>query len=174
LAEDFDCVLQMDADFSHDPRYLPQLISGLATSDLVIGSRYITGGGTENWSPLRQWISRVGNAVARAGLGVRTHDATGGFRAYRRSTLEQLHFEDLTLRGYGFQIEVVYQVERRGLRVEEIPIIFVERAAGSSKMSKAIVLEAVLHIVRRRLALWRGVPEPEPDAAQPEQSAATQ
>lgn len=173
LVNDFDCVLQMDADFSHDPRYLPQLIAGLAGADLVIGSRYIDGGGTENWSPLRQWISRVGNTVARVGLGVQTHDATGGFRAYRRSTLEHLHFEDLKLRGYGFQIEVVYQVEHRGLRVQEVPIIFVERAAGSSKMSRGIVLEAIVHIIRRRLALWRGVPEPEPDAGRRARRAAT-
>lgn len=174
LIEDFDCVLQMDADFSHDPKYLPQLLAGLADADMVIGSRYTGGGGTENWSPLRQWISRVGNTVARLGLGVRTHDATGGFRAYRRSTLEQLHFEDLKLRGYGFQIEVVYQVEHRGLQVREVPIIFVERAAGSSKMSKGIVLEAILHIIRRRIALWRGIPEPEPDAGRSAGQAATQ
>jgi dolichol-phosphate mannosyltransferase len=164
LIEDFDCILQMDADFSHDPAYLPQLLAGLTNADLVVGSRYTAGGGTENWSPARQWISRIGNAVARVGLGVRTRDATGGFRAYRRSTLEQLHFDDLQLRGYGFQIEVIYQVEHRGLRVQEVPIIFVERAAGSSKMSRGIVLEAILHIMRRRIALWRGVPEPEPDA----------
>jgi dolichol-phosphate mannosyltransferase len=174
LTEDFDCVLQMDADFSHDPKYLPQLLAGLADADLVIGSRYTEGGGTENWSPVRQWISRIGNTVARIGLGVHTHDATGGFRAYRRATLEQLHFEDLRLRGYGFQIEVVYQVEHRGLRVQEVPIIFVERAAGSSKMSKGIVLEAILHIIRRRFAMWRGVPEPEPDATRTERRPATQ
>lgn len=173
LVEDFDCVLQMDADFSHDPKYLPRLVAGLADADLVIGSRYIGGGGTENWSPLRQWISRVGNTVARIGLGVQTNDATGGFRAYRRSTVEQLHFEDLKLRGYGFQIEVVYQVEHRGLHVREVPIIFVERAAGSSKMSRGIVLEAILHIIRRRVALWRGVPEPEPDAGRSARHAAT-
>jgi dolichol-phosphate mannosyltransferase len=106
----------------------------------------------------------VGNTVARIGLGVQTRDATGGFRAYRRSTVEQLHFDDLRLRGYGFQIEVIYQVEHRGLRVQEVPIIFVERVAGSSKMSRGIVLEAIMHILRRRVALWRGIPEPEPDA----------
>jgi len=163
LAAGFDCVLQMDADFSHDPKYLPDLLQGLRDADAVIGSRYTDGGGTRNWSWVRQAISRGGNAVARHGLGVKTRDATGGYRAFRRSALEQLHFDDLRLRGYGFQIEVVYQLEHRGLRVKEVPIIFVERAAGRSKMSKDIVLEAILHIVRRRLGVLRGKPEPEPD-----------
>jgi dolichol-phosphate mannosyltransferase len=164
LREDFNCVLEMDADFSHDPRYLPELVAGLREADLVIGSRYTAGGGTQNWSRLRQMISRGGNAVARMGLSLQTHDATGGFRAFRRTTLEQLHFADLCLRGYGFQIEVVNQVEQRGLRIKEVPIVFVERAAGQSKMSKAIVLEAVVYIIQRRLRRLRRVREPEPDA----------
>lgn len=155
LTEDFDAIIQMDADFSHDPRYLPQLLAGLRDADLVIGSRYTDGGGTENWSPIRQWISRIGNIIARVGLGVKVHDATAGFRAYRRNTIEQLRFQDLQLRGYGFQIEVVYQVECRGLHVVEIPITFVERASGTSKMSKGIVVEAVLHIIRRRIGMLR-------------------
>jgi dolichol-phosphate mannosyltransferase len=156
LDEGYDAVLEMDADFSHDPSYLPQLLKGLRDADLVLGSRYIEGGGTENWSLARQWISRVGNTVARVGLGLSTHDATGGYRAYRRSTLEKLKLDDLGLRGYAFQIEVVYQVERQGLCIKEIPIIFVERVSGTSKMSKAIVLEAVLHILKRRLEMIRG------------------
>lgn len=168
LDEGYDFVFQMDADFSHNPAYLPALFASLPEADLVIGSRYTAGGGTENWSRARQVISKVGNLVARVGLGVRTRDATGGFRVYRRSTLEQLHFEDLRLRGYGFQIEVVYQVEHRGLRIKEIPITFVERAAGTSKMSKGIVLEAILHIIHRRVRMMRGIPEPEPDAARPQ------
>jgi len=150
LARDFDVVLEMDVDFSHGPHYLPQLVGALADADLVIGSRYVAGGGTENWSAVRQFISQGGNWVARVGLGIQTRDATGGYRAFRRSTLELLQFKDLSLRGYGFQIEVVYQVEQRGLKIREVPITFVERAAGQSKMSKAIVLEAVLHILRRR------------------------
>jgi len=171
LRDDFDCILQMDADFSHDPTYLPGLLAALGEADLVIGSRYIAGGGTSNWSAFRQAISRGGNWVARVGLGVRTRDATGGYRAYRRTTLERLDFRELALRGYGFQIEVVYQIERAGLRVKEIPITFVERASGESKMSKDIVLEAAIHILRRRLRLLRhgrsaasvpADPEPEP------------
>lgn len=156
IAEAYDVVFQMDADFSHAPDYLPQLLRSLHDVDLVIGSRYIAGGGTRNWSPVRRFISRTGNTVARLGLGVRTHDATGGFRAFRRSTLERLNADDLNLRGYGFQIEVVDQIERAGLRVREIPIIFVERASGESKMSKDIVLEAMLHIARRRIQRMRG------------------
>jgi dolichol-phosphate mannosyltransferase len=164
LTQDFDSVLEMDADFSHDPSYLPALLQSLQEADLVLGSRYVRGGGTRNWSWLREAISRGGNAVARWGLGVKTHDATGGFRAFRRTTLEQLHFDDLRLRGYGFQVEVVFQVERRGLRIKEVPIIFVERISGQSKMSKDIALEAFLHIIRRRIGMILGLPEPEPDA----------
>ena len=155
LSEDFDSVIQMDADLSHDPKYLPQLLEGLADADLVLGSRYIAGGGTENWSIARQWISRVGNLTARVGLGIKTRDATGGFRAYRRSTLEKLELHNLGLQGYAFQIELIYQVEQQGLQIEEIPIIFVERASGTSKMSKAIVLEAILHILKRRFEMVR-------------------
>ena len=168
LAADFDCVLQMDADFSHDPRYLPDLLAALPHADLVLGSRYVPGGGTQNWSWLRRTISYGGNVVARLGLGVKTRDATGGYRAFRRSTLEQLHFDDLRLRGYGFQIEVVYQVEHRGLRIREVPIVFVERVAGASKMSKDIALEAFVHILRRRIGMLRGQPEPEPDTVRSE------
>jgi dolichol-phosphate mannosyltransferase len=156
LARDFDVILQMDVDFSHGPHYLPHLVEELGEADLVIGSRYTPGGGTENWSRIRQFISQGGNWVARVGLGIQTRDATGGYRAFRRSTLQRLQFKDLNLRGYGFQIEVVNQVERLGLKIHEVPIIFVERATGDSKMSKDIVLEAVLHIVRRRLRRMLG------------------
>lgn len=165
LERDFDAVIEMDADFSHDPCYLPALLAGLQEADFVLGSRYVEGGGTRNWSRVRQAISRGGNIVAQVGLGVKARDATGGFRAFRRSTLQQLHLEDLRLRGYGFQIEVVYQIEHRSLRVKEIPIIFVERVAGQSKMSKDIAFEAFLHILRRRLGLLLRRPEPGPDAS---------
>lgn len=171
LTRNFGAVLQMDADFSHDPAYLPVLLSSLQDADMVVGSRYIAGGGTQNWSKIRQAISKGGNLVAQLGLGLRTRDATGGFRAYRRSTLEQLRFDDLRLRGYGFQIEVVFQAERRGLRIQEVPIVFVERAVGESKMSKGIVLEAVAHIVRRRIQMMRGVVPAGVTGTAPPQSA---
>lgn len=155
IQEGFDAVFQMDSDFSHGPEYMPGMLAALDRAELVIGSRYTAGGGTSNWSLARRLISRGGNLVARIGLSLRTHDATGGFRVYRRSTLEQLRFDDLRLRGYGFQIEVAYQVERLGLRIIELPIVFVERVSGESKMSKGIVLEAVLHIARRRVQRLR-------------------
>lgn len=151
----YDAVIQMDSDFSHDPDYLPHLLCALKGADVVIGSRYIAGGGTQNWSRLREGISRTGNRVARIGLGVRVHDATGGYRAFRPEALRALNYADLRLRGYGFQVEVVYQLEQMGLSVREVPITFVERAAGTSKMSKGIVAEAALHILRRRLQRMR-------------------
>jgi dolichol-phosphate mannosyltransferase len=157
LGCDFDAIMQMDADFSHDPAYLPRLLAGLQDSDVVLGSRYTEGGGTRNWSLIRRSVSRGGNIVARIGLGIKTHDATGGFRAYRRETVERLQLDELRLRGYGFQIEVVYQVERLGLTITEVPIIFAERVAGASKMSRGIALEAVLHILRRRVDMIRGL-----------------
>lgn len=153
LVDGFDCVVHMDVDFSHDPAYLPLLMRAAEDADLVIGSRYAAGGGTRNWPRWRQALSRFGNVVARVGLGVQVRDATGGYRLYRRSALECLDFDELQLRGYGFMIEVVYQIERSGLRIKEVPIIFVERVAGVSKMSKEIALEALLHIVRRRMGL---------------------
>jgi len=155
LTQDFDYVLQMDADFSHDPAYLPALLAAATDADLVLGSRYTSGGGTRNWSLRRRFISRFGNAVARVGLGVQVRDATGGYRVFRRSALESLDLENLGLRGYSFQIEVVYQIEQRGLRIKEVPIIFVERVAGVSKMSRDIALEAFVHIARRRIGMLR-------------------
>ncbi len=155
LTQDFDYVLQMDADFSHDPAYLPALVAAAKDADLVLGSRYTVGGGTRNWSLGRRLISRFGNLVARVGLGVRVRDVTGGYRVFRRSALESLDLENLGLRGYGFMIEVVYQIERRGLCIREVPIIFVERVAGVSKMSRDIALEAFVHIARRRWQMLR-------------------
>jgi len=155
LTQDFDYVLQMDADFSHDPAYLPALLAAARNADLVLGSRYTSGGGTRNWSLRRRFISRFGNAVARVGLGVQVRDTTGGYRVFRRSALESLDLENLGLRGYSFQIEVVYQVEQQGLRIKEVPIIFVERVAGVSKMSRDIALEAFVHIARRRIEMLR-------------------
>lgn len=156
IALDFEYVLTMDTDFSHDPKYLPALMEAAPHADLVIGSRYTPGGGTRNWPWSRRILSRIANTAARAGLGIKSDDTTGSFRLYRSSTLRTIDFDAMQVRGYGFLMEVLFQIERRGLRVREVPIIFVDRAAGASKMSPAIAQEALLHIVKGRIALMLG------------------
>src|SRR5919197_324742 len=146
LERDYDAMVEMDADLSHPPERLPALLDGLDEADLVIGSRYVPGGETVNWSPLRQAISRGGNAYVRLALGLPVHDATAGYRAYRREVLEALEIAAVRSNGYCFQIEMVHRAWLEGFRVLELPITFTERAAGVSKMSKQIVAEA----------LWRG------------------
>jgi dolichol-phosphate mannosyltransferase len=147
-------LFEMDADFSHDPRYLPSLLHAAETTyDLVIGSRYIPGGGTTDWGLLRRLISRGGNLYARLILGVPVADLTGGFRCYRRSALEAIDLDRIRSNGYSFQIEMAYRVRKAGLRVGEVPIIFPDRRVGASKMSKAIVAEALINVVRLRLGL---------------------
>ena len=153
LAADFNYVLHMDVDFSHDPSYVPAMLEAIADADVVIGSRYTAGGGTRNWPLQRRVLSRVGNAVARHTLGLKTRDTTGAFRLFRRTALEGLDLGEIRLRGYGFLIDMLFQTERRGLCVREVPITFVDRVVGSSKMSRAIVLEALMHIAKRRCQL---------------------
>ncbi|WP_029215280.1 polyprenol monophosphomannose synthase [Kallotenue papyrolyticum] len=145
-------IFEMDADFSHDPRYLPDLLHAAETTyDLVIGSRYIPGGGTTDWGLLRQLISRGGNLYARLILGLPLADMTGGFRCYRRRALEAIALERIRSNGYAFQIEMAYRVHQAGLRVGEIPIIFPDRRVGASKMNRHIVVEALINVVRLRL-----------------------
>lgn len=160
LERGYGYVLEMDADFSHQPRYLPTFLQEVAAADLVLGSRYVPGGGTRNWSWLRRFISAGGNHFARAMLGLRTHDCTGGFRCYRASLLARIPWEEVQLRGYGFQVGAVYHAERLGARVREFPIIFEDRRVGQSKMSRRIVAEAFLYVTRTalrdRLGLGRG------------------
>jgi glycosyltransferase involved in cell wall biosynthesis len=139
----------MDADMSHPPERLPALLDGLERADLVIGSRYVPGGATVNWSPLRKLISRGGNAYVRLALGLPVHDATAGYRAYRREVLEALPVSAVASNGYCFQVEMAHRTWREGFRVVEVPITFTERASGVSKMSQRIVLEALL-----RVAAW--------------------
>lgn len=143
-------VVEMDCDFSHDPDRLPALIAGVAEgdADLVLGSRYVPGGGVARWGPLRRAISRVGCWYARRVLRVDVRDLTGGFKCFRREVLEAIALERVSAAGYGFQIEVTYRALRAGFRVAEIPITFTERAHGSSKMSRAIVWEAALLVPR--------------------------
>lgn len=144
----YPAVVEMDADLSHDPAAVPRLLDALGDADLVIGSRYVPGGAVENWSKSRELLSRAGNAYTRAWLGFPVRDATAGFRAYKTEVLAQLDLDSVTSEGYGFQIEMTRRVYRRGGRIVEIPITFVERVAGHSKMSKQIVVEALASVTR--------------------------
>ena len=151
LANDAELVLEMDSDFSHDPRDLPRLIAAAEDADLVLGSRYVTGGGIRSWGRLRRLVSRGGSAYARTVLGVPVHDLTGGFKCFRRRVLEVIDLDNVHADGYGFQIELTYKAERAGFRVKEIPILFRERSVGSSKMTPRIALEAVWKVPLLRL-----------------------
>ena len=143
LGEGAELVLELDCDFSHDPADVPRLIEAAANADLVLGSRYVEGGRVENWSRLRRFVSAGGSWYARVLLGVRIRDLTGGFKCYRRAVLEAIDLDAVSTKGYAFQIETTYRALRAGFRVVEVPITFVDREEGSSKMSKAIVLEAI-------------------------------
>ncbi len=147
----YDLVFEMDADFSHDPKYLPGFFDMAENADLVIGSRYIPGGGTPNWSALRKFISGGGNIFARAVLGIPIHDCTSGYRCYRTSALRTLNLEKIRAQGYAFQVEMAYIFWQRGYRVREVPIIFEDRRVGKSKMSRKIFLEAFLWVLRIRI-----------------------
>jgi dolichol-phosphate mannosyltransferase len=153
LARDYQYMFEMDCDFSHDPKYLPLMLARARDgADLVLGSRYVDGGGTVNWGPMRKLISRGGSFYARTILGIGVRDVTGGFKCFRRATLEKLDLDSVSAQGYGFQIEMTYRTIRHGMRVEEIPIVFVDRRVGQSKMSKKIFLEALTLVWKLRLA----------------------
>jgi dolichol-phosphate mannosyltransferase len=144
LADGADFVLEMDCDFSHNPEDAPRLIAACeAGADLALGSRYVPGGGTENWGRVRRLISVGGSWYARTLLGVKIRDLTGGFKCYRRAVLESIGLDTIDARGYAFQIQTTYRALKKGFRVLEVPIMFTDRVLGGSKMSKAIVLEAV-------------------------------
>jgi dolichol-phosphate mannosyltransferase len=151
-----ELVLELDCDFSHDPADVPRLLAAAETTDLVLGSRYVPGGGIENWGVIRRAISAGGSLYARLVLGVPIRDLTGGFKCFRRAVLEAISLNDVRSRGYAFQIELTYRAIRKGFRVEEVPIRFVDRAVGGSKMSRAIVLEAIWKVPLLRLAAVRG------------------
>ncbi len=136
-------VIEMDADFSHNPRYLPELIAAVGEADLVLGSRYVAGGGVRDWGLLRKLVSRGGGVYARLILGVRIHDLTGGFKCIRREVLEAIDLSTVRAEGYVFQIEVTYRALVAGFTVREVPIVFTDRTAGKSKMSSRIALEAI-------------------------------
>jgi dolichol-phosphate mannosyltransferase len=152
LSDGYDFVVEMDADFSHDPAILPDLLAAARSADLLLGSRYVAGGSTPDWTLPRRVISYVGNVVARYVLGIPVHDSTTGYRVFNRRALESLHLAGIRLQGYGFQIETVYQVHQTGLRIVEYPICFKDRRQGQSKMSRGIVIEALLYVFRRRFS----------------------
>ena len=156
LADGAELVVEMDCDFSHDPADLPRLLAATADADVVLGSRYVPGGGVENWGLVRRAISAGGSLYARLLLGVPVRDLTGGFKVFRRPVLEALPLERIHSRGYAFQIELTYRALRHGFRVQELPIRFVDREVGGSKMSRAIVLEAIWTVPLLRLAAARG------------------
>jgi dolichol-phosphate mannosyltransferase len=155
LAAGARLIAQMDADFSHDPADLPRLLAAAREADLVLGSRYVEGGGVAEWGPGRRLISRGGSAYARALLGLRVGDLTGGFKVFRRQVLETIDLETIPSLGYAFQIETTYRAVRAGFRVVEVPIVFRERRVGESKMTGSIVLEAALRVPAMRIARRR-------------------
>ena len=156
LADGAELVLEMDCDFSHDPADVPRLVAAAGDADVVLGSRYVPGGGVRNWGALRRFVSAGGSFYARVLLGIGVRDLTGGFKCYRRRVLETIDLDSIDSKGYAFQIETTYRALRRGFRVVEIPITFVDREAGGSKMSKTIVAEAVWKVPGLRVAALRG------------------
>lgn len=151
LADGAELVVQMDADFSHRPADVPRLLVAVGEADLVLGSRYVQGGEVGRWGLVRRWISRSGSAYARRWLGLRTRDLTGGFKCFRREVLETIDPAGISARGYGFQVETTYRAVLAGFRVVELPIHFDDRRVGESKMSNAIVFEAIWRVPLMRL-----------------------
>jgi dolichol-phosphate mannosyltransferase len=146
LEHGYDVVVEMDADGSHLPEELPRLLGALADADLVLGSRYVPGGTVVNWPKSRELLSRGGNTYARLMLGISLKDSTGGYRAYRASTLRKIALDEVESQGYCFQIDLAMRAIRAGLKVTEVPITFVERVHGTSKMSRAVVAEALWRV----------------------------
>jgi dolichol-phosphate mannosyltransferase len=170
LASGAGLVLEMDSDFSHDPAYLPRLLDAAERADLVIGSRYVSGGGISDWGPVRRLISRGGSAYSQLVLGVEVHDLTGGFKCFRREVLEAIDLDSVEVRGYAFQVEMTYRAIRLGFKVVEVPIVFRDRRAGESKMDSAIVAEAIVAVPRLRFGA-KNVQRPEPAVEEAESPA---
>ena len=156
LAEGAQLVLEMDCDFSHSPDDVPRLLAGARDADLVLGSRYVNGGSIGNWGVVRRLVSAGGSLYARVVLGSPIRDLTSGFKCYRREVLETIDLDEIASKGYAFQIETTYRAVRAGFRVQEIPIHFVDREEGGSKMSRTIVAEAIWKVPALRLAALRG------------------
>jgi len=156
LADGAELVLEMDCDFSHSPDDVPRLLAAAQDADLVLGSRYVRGGSIGNWGVVRRFVSAGGSLYARLLLGSDVRDLTGGFKCYRRRVLETIDLDAIRSKGYAFQIETTYRAARAGFRVLEVPIHFVDREEGGSKMSRTIVAEAVWKVPALRLAALRG------------------
>jgi len=156
LTDGADLILEMDCDFSHDPADVLRLIAAAEEVDVALGSRYVKGGGTANWGLLRRFISRGGSLYAQVLLGLNVRDLTGGFKCYRRRVIEALPLDEIDSKGYAFQIETTYRAVRKGFSVREVPITFVDRVEGGSKMSKSIVVEAVWKVPVLRLRALGG------------------
>ncbi len=157
LEKAYDVVFEMDTDLSHDPRYVPEFIRAIeAGADVVVGSRNIPGGGVEGWGPGRHLVSKGGSIYARSILGLDVRDLTSGYKAFTRDALERIDLGGVKSNGYSFQIELTYRAVLRGMRVAEVPILFVDRRAGASKMSRKIFAEAVLMVWKLRFDALRG------------------
>lgn len=148
LERDYGVLVEMDADGSHAPEQLPSLLRALRSADLVLGSRWVAGGTVVNWPKSREVISRCGNLYTRIALGMSLRDATGGYRAYRRAVLEQVDYQNVSSQGYCFQVDLAWRASRAGFRVVEVPITFADRESGDSKMSGAIVREALWRVTQ--------------------------
>jgi dolichol-phosphate mannosyltransferase len=156
LERGFDYIFEMDADFSHDPDEIPHFLKEIREYDLVIGSRYITGANVANWPLRRLLLSYYANKYVRLITGIKVHDATGGFKCFRREVLEAIDLNDIRSNGYAFQIEMNFRAWRKKFKIKEIPIVFVDRHAGTSKMSKAIVREAVTLVWKLKYRALKG------------------
>lgn len=167
LERDYDLIFEMDADLSHDPADLPRFLEAIGSCDVVLGSRYVPGGGVNNWSLLRRLISRGGSLYARLILGLPVQDLTGGFKCFRRHVLETLDLDLIGSGGYGFQIEMTHRAIKHGFRVREIPIVFTDRVLGRSKMSRRIFVEAMVMVLRLRFARVSPPPPPAPQLGRP-------
>ncbi len=156
LEHDYDRIFEMDADFSHDPKYLPRFLVAADDADLVLGSRYVSGVNVINWPMGRLMLSYFANVYARLVTGLPIRDATGGFKCFRRDVLEAIDLDRVGSNGYAFQIEMSFRVWKKGFSIKEIPIVFTDREHGQSKMSKGIVREAILMVPKLRWMAWTG------------------
>jgi dolichol-phosphate mannosyltransferase len=157
VREGYELLMSMDCDFSHDPKYVPEILKRAESADLVIGSRYVSGGGTRGWALRRKIISRVANTSVRVLLGLKTHDTSAGFRCYRRDALERIGLDTVESRGYNVLEEMVFRCEKYGLRVAEVPIIFVDRQRGKTKISVRDMIGVgtmVLRLIPKRF-FWK-------------------